>query len=115
MTTLYGLEKCSTCRKARAWLDEHRIEHAFVDYREHPIATDSLAAWAGRLTWPKLVNRASMTWRKLDEARKDPANDGEWLALVAEYPALIRRPLTVTDEAVETGFSEKKFTALFGG
>lgn len=113
MTRLYGLAKCSTCIKARAWLDEHGIDHQFIDYREQPIDPPQLAEWAARLTWPKLVNRASMTWRNLPEARKTPDSDAQWLALVAEFPALIRRPLTVYEGQVDTGFSEKKYSALF--
>lgn len=112
---LYGLEKCGTCDKARAWLDEHGIKHSFIDYREHPVAPATLKAWARVLGWEKLVNRASYTWRDLSEAQKAAASDTEWLALIKEYPALVKRPVVVNDGAVSAGFSEKKFRELFGG
>ncbi|MEM9301258.1 MAG: Spx/MgsR family RNA polymerase-binding regulatory protein [Pseudomonadota bacterium] len=113
--TLFGLEKCSTCKKARVWLAEHAIDHTFVDYREQPIAAPQLVAWAEALGgWPKLVNRASMTWRNLPEARKAPADDAAWTALIAEYPALVRRPVAWDGETVSAGFSEKKFGERFG-
>ena len=35
MTTLYGLDNCDTCKKARNWLDRFGVAHAFVDYRDH--------------------------------------------------------------------------------
>ena len=113
---LYGLEKCSTCQKARAWLDEHGQAHSFVDYREHPIAPARLKQWAQQLGgWEKLVNRASMTWRNLPQERKQPADDAQWLALVAEYPALVRRPVTLMpDGTVAVGFTDKKYALLFG-
>jgi arsenate reductase-like glutaredoxin family protein len=41
-TVLYGLEKCSTCLKARAWLDEHGVKHKFVDYRDDPVPPATL-------------------------------------------------------------------------
>ena len=111
---LYGLENCGTCDKARAWLDARRIRHRFSDYREHPIAPDTLKAWAKTLGWKKLGNRASYTWRDLADAQKAAATDAEWLALIKAYPALVKRPVVVRDGAVSVGFSEKKFAALFG-
>lgn len=111
---LYGLAKCSTCVKARAWLDSHQIAHRFTDYREQPVAPASLKAWAKALTWEKLVNRASTTWRSLDDAQKAASSDAEWLALIKEFPALVRRPVMVRDDAVSVGFSEKKFKEAFG-
>ena len=44
-----------------------------------------------------------------------PADDAQWLALIAEAPALVRRPVTVMpDGAVAVGFTDKKYAALFG-
>ena len=112
---LYGLDNCGTCDKARAWLDGHKVTYRFTDYREHPIAPATLKTWAKVLGWEKLVNRASYTWRDLSEAQKSAGSDAEWLALIKEYPALVKRPVVVKDGAVSAGFSEKKFKELFGG
>ena len=113
---LFGLKQCSTCVKACRWLNEHGVAHAFVDYRAPPIAPTLLRQWAEQLGgWERLVNRASMTWRNLDESRSLPAGDGDWLALIAEYPALVRRPLAVSaDGEVGVGFNEKRYAERFG-
>lgn len=110
---LYGLTKCSTCDKARAWLDAHGIAHRFTDYRDHPVAPAELKSWARTLSWEKLVNRASYTWRGLTEAQKAASTDAEWLALIAEFPALVRRPVMVKDGVVSVGFGEKKYREAF--
>ena len=70
-----------------------------------------LARWSAELGgWEKLVNRASMTWRNLPDERKTPGSDAQWQALIAEFPALVRRPLVVwPDGSVTVGFTEKKF------
>lgn len=113
--TLFGLTKCSTCKKAIAWLDERDIDHHFVDYRDKPIASPQLQAWANDLGgWPKLVNRASMTWRNLPAEKKDPQTSEAWLSLIADYPALIRRPVVWDGQTVSVGFNDKKFSARFG-
>ena len=112
--TLYGLHRCSTCSKARSWLDDHGLRYRFIDYREQPLDSAELKAWAQQLGgWPRLVNRASMTWRNLPEERKNPQSDAEWTQLVAEYPALVRRPVVWDGEAVSVGFSEHAFNARF--
>jgi Spx/MgsR family transcriptional regulator len=115
MIQLYGLTKCSTCIKAMAWLNQHNLTHSFTDYREYPIDPGLLQQWAADLGgWEKLVNRASMTWRNLPEERKSPATAGQWLDLIREYPALVRRPVTITAQGqVSVGFSEKKYNELF--
>jgi len=114
---LYGLAKCSTCLKARQWLNDRDMEASFTDYREQPLPADSLVQWSRELGgWEKLVNRASMTWRNLPEARKSPSSDTQWLALIEEFPALVRRPLAVwPDGSVTVGFSEKKYLERLDG
>ena len=113
---IYGLDKCSTCDKARNWLKREGIAHRFVDYRREPIAAESLKAWAKSLGWEKLVNRASLTWRGLPVERKSPATDAEWLLLVRDHPSLVRRPVVVMpDGGVTVGFTDKLFQGLFKG
>ena len=114
--TLYGLAKCGTCIKARAWLDQQGIAHAFQDYRDVPVAPSVLRQWAKALGgWEKLVNRASLTWRNLDESLKSPSSDAQWLELIARFPALVRRPVAVFDDgAVTAGFSEKRYAQQLG-
>ena len=113
--TLYGLEKCETCKKARVWLDRHKTVHAFVDYREHRPEPAVLKAWAKAAGgWEQLVNRSGMTWRNLPSARKTPGSDPEWLLLIKEYPALVRRPVVVLeDDSIHFGFTDKLFARLF--
>ena len=115
MLRIYGLEKCSTCEKARNWLDRKKIAHTFVDYREQRIDAATLKAWAKAVgSWEKLVNRAGMTWRNLLPARKSPGSDAEWLLLIKEYPALVRRPVAVLDDgSLHLGFTDKLYAKLF--
>jgi Spx/MgsR family transcriptional regulator len=114
-TTIYGLDKCDTCKKARNWLERRKVAYEFIDYRAHPIPAATLKEWAPALGgWDKLVNRSGTTWRGLPEARKTPGSAAEWSLLIREYPALIRRPLVVLDDGrVLQGFSDKLFAGLF--
>ena len=113
---IHGLPNCDTCRKARAWLDRFDVAHEFIDYRAVPTPAATLEEWARRLGgWERLVNKSGPTWRNLLPQRKNPASTPEWLLLLREYPALIRRPVVVRDGgAVSTGFSAPEFKRLFG-
>ena len=114
MTTMYGLSRCDTCKKARAWLDENGIDYRFVDYREQPIPARDLLTYAGQLGWDKLVNRASTTWRGLGEAEKAAHSDEQWLLLLAAHPTLIRRPLLVqADGTAVAGFKAAVYADMF--
>lgn len=108
---VYGLKKCGTCKKATDWLSDNGVNHEFIDYRDNPIEPHHLKIWAEALGgWEKLVNRASMTWRKLAEHEREVYTDEQWQSLIAQYPSLVKRPLVVLpDGSVTAGFSEKRF------
>ncbi|MDE2305919.1 MAG: Spx/MgsR family RNA polymerase-binding regulatory protein [Gammaproteobacteria bacterium] len=115
--TVYGLPNCDTCRKARKWLERAGVAHRFVDYRAEPVAAESLREWARQLGgWDKLVNRSGPTWRNLLPQRKNPASEPEWLLLLKEHPALIRRPVVVRGAGeITVGFAAEGFRKLFPG
>ena len=115
MNTLYGLNNCDTCKKARNWLQRFEIEFQFVDYREHRIEPATLKQWSEQLGgWESLLNKASTTWRQLPDTRKKPGSDAEWFLLLKEYPALIKRPVLVTDDnTVSVGFTDNMYKLRF--
>lgn len=114
--TLYGLNTCDTCRKARNWLDRFEVAYTFVDYRANPVPATTLKSWAQQLGgWEKLVNKSSTTWRTLLPQRKNPGSDPEWTLLLKEYPALVRRPVVLQEDgSVSVGFTDNGFKKLFG-
>jgi Spx/MgsR family transcriptional regulator len=114
--TVYGLDKCDTCKKAKKWLDRHAVTYQFIDYRAQPTTPAMLKQWADAVGgFEKLVNRSGTTWRNLLPTRKNPGSDAEWNLLIRENPALVRRPVVVlADGTVSLGFSDVLFGKLFG-
>jgi len=94
--TIYGIRNCDTMKKAFAWLAEHEVAHAFHDYRKSGIGKDTLARWCEAVGWEALVNRRGTTWRKLDTAQQALATTDQAIALMADHPSLIRRPVVET-------------------
>ncbi len=115
MNTLYGLNNCDTCKKARNWLQRFDVEFQFVDYRDNRIESAVLKQWSDQLGgWPCLLNKASTTWRQLPDTRKAPGSDPEWQLLLKEYPALIKRPVLVTEDGVvSVGFTDNSYKLRF--
>jgi Spx/MgsR family transcriptional regulator len=115
VTTIYGLENCESCRKARKWLERHGIEHRFIDYRAERVPPETLRAWARQAGgFAPMVNRNGTTWRNLPAPRREAASDPEWTLLLREHPQLVRRPvLVLADGSMHQGFSNKLYTRLF--
>ena len=104
---VYGLAKCSTCRKALAHLDAKRISYSFHDVKEVPVTEAQVAKWIAALGgWERLVNRAGYTWRGLAVSERASLDDSKAVAFVLRHPSLIRRPLIQTPEGISVGFSE---------
>jgi arsenate reductase (glutaredoxin) len=91
---LYGIPNCDTVKKARAWLQETGQPHTFVDFKKNPPTVPQLQAWAQAVGWQTLLNKASSTWRGLDEAQQALALDQAGaVALMATHSSLIKRPV----------------------
>jgi arsenate reductase len=107
--TVNGIKSCDTCRKARKFLQEKEIEHTFHDIRDDGLNIQMLERWADRISWETLLNKQSLTWRKIPDADRDDLNKSKALALMIDNPTLIKRPVFEHDDYIAVGFSEKRF------
>jgi len=107
---VYGLKTCDTCRKALAWLKGEGIEFQFIDLRADGVSKADVMRFAKAVGWEKLLNKASTTWRGLDEKVKAEINEIKAIDLMVDHPALIKRPLFETGKQILSGFkdAEKK-------
>ena len=106
---LFGLKRCSTCVKARKFLETHGHEVELIDVRDHVPSTEQLSEWGEALGWDKLINKSSQTWRQLDDTAKDLSSDQERIALIQANPSVMKRPLLVYPDGFKLGFSEKTY------
>ncbi len=110
MLTVYGIRSCDTCRRAIAWLDSHDVDYRFHDLRDDGIERPLLARWAERVGWETLLNRRSLTWRRLDDAERENLGSDKALSLMLEYPTLIKRPVIEAERFTAVGFSAKRLS-----
>src|SRR5258706_4308319 len=102
--TIYGIKNCDTMKKARAWLDDHRVKYAFHDYKTAGIDRDKLERWCKELGWEVLLNRAGTTFRKLPDSDKQELDARKAIALMLKHPSLIKRPLLDHSGRLLAGF-----------
>jgi arsenate reductase len=106
---VFGIQSCDTCRKARKYLDAHNIEFKFHDLRVDGLDIQTLERWTQRIDWEKLMNRQSLTWRKIPEVDRNDMTRDKALAAMIDTPTLVKRPILEAENFIAVGFSEKRF------
>ena len=112
--TIYGIKNCDTMKKARAWLDTHRVAYAFHDYKSEGIDKKRLEGWAKSVGWETLLNRAGTTFRKLPENQKEGLTAAKAIALMLEQPSMIKRPVLDLGGKLVVGFKPDIYKAEVG-
>lgn len=108
--TVYGIKSCNTCRRATRWLDANGMDYRFHDLREDGIDRAMLARWVERVGWETLLNRRSLTWRRLDDTERANPDSDRAISLMLEHPTLVKRPVIESDRFTSVGFSEKRLS-----
>ncbi len=109
MVRLYGINNCDTVKKAIAWLKQHHIDFEFIDFRTHTIQPARLRQWLDELGPSRLINKRSLTWRKLTDTEKDRLASGTDLSLLARHMTVIKRPVLETDNGCHVGFDAEAY------
>lgn len=110
--------KCSTCQKAKKWLDAHDVEYTDRHIVEDNPSYDELKQWYEKSGLPikKFFNTSGMLYREMQLKDKLPAmDDEEKLQLLATNGMLVKRPLIVSDDVVLTGFKENEWMERLNG
>jgi arsenate reductase (glutaredoxin) len=98
-------------KKAFAWLDKAGVDYAFHDYKKDGIDRKTLEAWSREVGWETLLNRAGTTFRKLSEKDKEGLTAAKAIRLMAEQPAMIKRPVLDLGRKLLVGFKPDEYKA----
>lgn len=112
MVIFYSYPKCSTCRKAKKWLDDNGVSYEEVHIVDSPPSKEEIRGFYQKsdLELKKFFNTSGIKYREL--GLKDRLNDmdeEEQLELLASDGKLLKRPLAVNDDQVTVGFKEETF------
>jgi len=114
MATIYGIKNCNTMQKARAWLDGHRVDYRFHDYKAAGIDRPRLEGWVKKAGWETVLNRAGTTFKKLPDADKEGLTEKKAIALMLAQPSMIKRPVLEAKGKLTIGFNPQEYEKLFG-
>ena len=104
--------KCTTCQKARKWLDDNKIEYEFRDIKLDNPTLEELTEWYKKSGLPlkKFFNTSGLLYKSLDLKSKLPTmSEDEMLTLLASDGMLVKRPLLIGDDFVLVGFKEDEY------
>ena len=104
--------KCSTCQKAKKWLDDHKISYEERHIKEDNPTVEELQTWHKKSGLPlkRFFNTSGMLYRELGLKEKlETMSDKEKYELLATDGMLVKRPILVTDDTVLAGFREKEW------
>jgi arsenate reductase len=109
--TIFGIKNCDTMKKARTWLDSHRVDYTFHDYKTAGIDRKRLERWCKELGWEAVLNRAGTTFRKLADTDKQALDANKAIALMLEQPSMIKRPVLERDGNLLVGFKPEVYAS----
>ena len=104
--------KCTTCQKAKKWLDEQKIAYDLRDIKAANPTYEELAAWHERSGLPlkKLFNTSGLLYKSMGLKDKLPQmSEDEMMKLLAADGMLVKRPRLIGDDLVLVGFKESEW------
>lgn len=105
--------KCTTCKKAKKWLEEQNIEYTDRHIVENHPTYDELKEWYARSGLPlkKFFNTSGMLYREMQLKDKLPTmSEEEQLQLLATNGMLVKRPIVVKENLIMVGFKEAEWS-----
>ena len=106
---------CTTCQKAKKWLDEHGISYTDRHIKNDKPTYEELCAWyaASGLPLKKFFNTSGLLYKSMNLKEKLPAmSEEEQLRLLATDGMLVKRPILIGDGVVLVGFKEAEWAKL---
>ncbi|MDD6021481.1 MAG: arsenate reductase family protein [Acutalibacteraceae bacterium] len=104
--------KCTTCQRAKKWLDENKIEYELRDIKTENPTAQELSDWYKRSGLPirKFFNTSGMLYKSMELKNKLPEmSEKEMIALLSTDGMLVKRPLLIGDDIVLVGFREAEW------
>lgn len=114
--TFYWYPKCSTCRNAKKWLDQHQLSYSEIHIVENPPSPNELKELYQKsgMELKKFFNTSGQKYRELGiKDKMNTASEDELLEILASDGMLIKRPLLTDGEKVTVGFKEEDYEKIW--
>lgn len=115
MITFLCYEKCTTCQKAKKWLEEQNVTYTLRPIKEENPTAAELAEWVAKSGLPikKFVNTSGLLYKSMGLKDKLPTMSNEEIfKLLATDGMLVKRPILITEKGVMPGFKAEEWQKL---
>lgn len=112
MTRIYGIRNCDACRKAIRWLRDRGVKYEFVDIRSDVLDDGMLKRWQEAVGWEELLNKRSITWRKIPAFDRSGLDSTTARQLIQQNPTVMKRPVLDVGTGLVLGFDESAYSDL---
>lgn len=116
MVTLIHYPKCSTCKKAKAWLEDHGISYVERNIVEDRPKAEELREWITKFDYPvkRYFNTSGNLYKELHLKEKlETMNLEEQIQLLSTNGMLVKRPLVISEHGILIGFQESFWEEFF--
>lgn len=111
---IYGIPNCDTVKKTFNWLNAHKIDFEFHNYKKDGITAAKLKAWCAIAGWQPLVNKKGTTWKKISpEEQATITTQAAAIKLMQQNTSLIKRPVVEINGTILIGFDEAVYAKQF--
>jgi regulatory protein spx len=107
MVTLFTTPSCASCRKAKAWLEEHQIDYIERNILSNPLTVDEIKSIL-RLTeegTSEIISTNSKAFQELN-VNIESLSLNELYKLIMEHPKMVRRPIILDEKRLQVGYNE---------
>ena len=110
---IYGISNCDSVKKAKNWLDSRHLDYKFHDFRKQGLNEKIINGWLQTVSWDKILNKRSTSWRNLDASIQQTVNETTIVNLLVENPTLIKRPVIDVNDTITIGFNSDAYEGIF--
>lgn len=99
------------CKKAIDWLNNHKVDFVFHNYKKEGVEIQKLKAWIAQVGWETIFNKKGTTWKSIADQYKK-LDEKTAIKIMLEHNSIIKRPVIEYGKKLIVGFDEKTIAGL---
>jgi len=114
MVKLYGIPNCDAVKKTLTYFKEKNIPVSFHNFKTEGISAEKLEEWFSAAGINKVVNKASTTYKNLDDSSKKALETpASAIPVILDNTSVIKRPVVEAGEKTLLGFKKEEYDSIF--
>jgi len=104
---LYGIPNCNSVKNAMDWLNNHKVDFVFHNYKKEGVTIEKLQSWCEEAGWEIIFNKKGSTWKLMSEKYKNKKlTEKMAIDIMLEKNSVIKRPIVESGKKLLVGYDE---------